>query len=65
MANGEVYIGSISPTIGVKEQRDMAEIARKVNPMLTYKEYTLIMAVYGKALNRILKENGMEDKNET
>lgn len=63
----ELYIGSISPTIGVKEQRDLLQIARQVNPMLTLEEYTGIMAVYGKALDRILKENGIEedDDNET
>lgn len=65
--DNELYIGSISPTIGVKEQRDLLQIARQVNPMLTLEEYTSIMAVYGKALDRILKENGIEedDDNET
>lgn len=57
----ELYIGSISPTIGVKEQRDLLQIARQVNPMLTMEEYTGIMAIYGKALDRILKENGIEE----
>lgn len=63
----ELYIGSISPTIGVKEQRDLLQIARQVNAMLTLEEYASIMAVYGKALDRILKENGIEeeDDNET
>lgn len=56
----EVYIGSISPTIGVKEQRDLAILAKQVNPMLTQKEYASIMAVYGEALDRILKENNVE-----
>ena len=61
----ELYIGSISPTIGVKEQRDLAQIARQVNPMLTQQEYVSIMAIYGQALDRILKENGLEEKDET
>ena len=61
----ELYIGSISPTIGVKEQRDLAQIARQANPMLTQQEYVSIMAIYGSALDRILKENGLEEKDET
>ena len=64
--NDELYIGSISPTIGVKEQRDLAVLAKQVNPMLTMKEYAAIMTVYGEALDRILKENNItEGKDET
>jgi hypothetical protein len=61
----ELYIGSISETISVKEQRDLAEVAKQVNPMLTESEYKSIMLVYGRALDRILKENGVEEKDET
>lgn len=57
----DVYIGSISPTIGVKEQRDLLQISRQVNAMLTMSEYASIMAIYGHALDRILKENGIEE----
>lgn len=62
MENKEVYIGSVSPTIGVAEQRNLAVLAKQVNPMLTEKEYAAIMATYGEALDRILKENDMEEE---
>ena len=65
--NDDIYIGSISPTIGVKEQRVLAQMARQINPMLTMKEYAKIATVYGEAIDRILKENGIEEdkKDET
>ena len=61
----EVYIGSISPTISVSEQRKLFEIAKQMNAMLTKEEFTTIMYTYGKAIDRILKENNMEGKHET
>lgn len=57
----ERYIGSISPTIGVKEVRNLLEISRNVAPMLTQEEFTIIMATYGGAIDRIMKENGVEE----
>lgn len=61
----EVYIGSMSPTIGVKEQRNLIQVTRQVMPMLTHEEFVSVMAIYGKALDRIFKENGLEEKDET
>lgn len=61
----ELYIGSVSPTIGVKEQRDLIQVTRQVMPMLTHEEFVSVMAIYGKALDRIFKENGLEEKDET
>ena len=58
----ETYIGSISPTIGVVEQRELLQVARQVNPMLTPEEFIAVMAIYGKALDRILKENGISEE---
>lgn len=34
-------------------------------PMLTHEEFVSVMAIYGKALDRIFKENGLEEKDET
>lgn len=64
-SNDELYIGSVSPTIGVKEQRDLIQVTRQVMPMLTHEEFISVMAIYGKALDRIFKENGLEEKDET
>jgi hypothetical protein len=64
-SNDELYIGSVSPTIGVKEQRDLIQVTRQVMPMLTHEEFVSVMAIYGKALDRIFKENGLEEKDET
>lgn len=61
----ELYIGSVSPTIGVKEQRNLIQVTRQVMPMLTHEEFVSVMAIYGKALDRIFKENGLEEKDET
>ena len=61
----ELYIGSVSPTIGVKEQRDLIQVTKQVMPMLTHEEFVSVMAIYGKALDRIFKENGLEEKDET
>lgn len=63
--NDEVYIGSMSPTIGVTEVRKLREMGRTMDLMLTKEEYVSIMAIYGQAIDRILKENNMEeDKDE-
>lgn len=61
----ELYIGSVSSTIGVKEQRDLIQVTKQVMPMLTHEEFVSVMAIYGKALDRIFKENGLEEKDET
>lgn len=58
----EQYIGSISPTIGVKEQRQLLEMQRTMNALLTQEEYVKIMAIYGSAIDRVFKENGMEEE---
>lgn len=58
----EQYIGSVSPTIGVKEQRQLLEMQRTMNALLTQEEYVKIMAVYGSAIDRVFKENGMEEE---
>lgn len=60
--NDDVYIGSMSPTIEVKEHRALVQVARQINPLLTKSEFTRIMAVYGEAIDRVLKENGMEEE---
>lgn len=66
MANEkEICIGSISPTISVLEYRQLSQVSKQVGFMLTKEEFKAIMAVYGKALDRILKENGItEEDNE-
>lgn len=61
--NKELYIGSVSPTIGVKEQRDLIHVSRQVGPMLTNQEFVSIMAIYNQALNRVFKENGIKETN--
>lgn len=58
----DIYIGSISPTIGVKEQRDLIEVSREINSMLTKDEFLRIMAIYGEALERIFEENGIKEE---
>lgn len=59
--NDEVYIGSVSPTIGVAEIRKLREMGRTMDLMLTYDEYVNIMAVYGSAIDRIMKENNIQE----
>lgn len=59
--NDEVYVGSISPTIGVTEVRKLREMGRTMDLMLTKEEYVSIMAIYGQAIDRIMKENNMEE----
>ena len=59
--NDEVYIGSVSPTIGVAEVRKLREMGRTMDLMLTKEEYVNIMAIYGQAIDRIMKENNIEE----
>lgn len=62
----ELYIGSISPTIDVRQQRGLLKVVKEMTPMLTVVEWMEIMNVYNKAIERIFKENSIkEDKNET
>ena len=58
--NDELYIGSISPTIDVKQQRELLKITKDLTSMLTIDEWTEIMNIYNKAINRIFKENGVK-----
>lgn len=60
--NDEVYIGSVSPTITVAEQRQLFEVAEQINCMLTKDEFIGIMYIYGHAIDRVLQENNMEEK---
>ena len=60
--NGDVYIGSVSQTITMAEQRNLFEVAEQINCMLTKEEFIGIMHIYGHAIDRVLKENNMEEK---
>ena len=57
----ELYIGSISPTIDVIQQRGLLKVTKDLMPMLTVAEWMEIMNVYDKAINRIFKENGVKE----
>ena len=57
----ELYIGSISPTIDVRQQRELLKVTKDIMPMLTVAEWMEIMNVYDKAINRIFKENGVKE----
>ena len=62
----ELYISSVATTIGVTEQRKLLEVTKNTMILLTKDEFAQIMYVYGKAIDRVLKENGIkEDNNET
>lgn len=56
----EERICSKSPTIDVAVQRNLAETAKAMNPMLTQEEAKQILLVYAMAIDRILKENDLE-----
>jgi hypothetical protein len=56
--NDNTVLKSKSETIGVLEIRSLMEISQTMNKMLTYEEYHRIAAVYGTAIERLLKENG-------
>ena len=57
----ELYIGSISPTIDIRQQKGLLKITKDLMPMLTVTEWMEIMNVYDKAINRIFKENGVKE----
>ena len=57
----ELYIGSVSPTIDVRQQKELLKVTKYMMPMLTVTEWMEIMNVYNKAINRIFKENGVEE----
>lgn len=57
----ELYIGSISPTIDVRQQRGLLKVTKDIMPMLTVAEWMEIMNVYDKAIKRIFKENGVKE----
>ena len=57
----ELYIGSISPTIDVRQQRGLLKVTKDIMPMLTVVEWMEIMNVYNKAIKRIFKENGVKE----
>ena len=59
----ELYISSITPTIGVIEQRKLLEVTKNTMILLTKDEFAQIMYVYGKAIDRVLKENGVKEDN--
>ena len=42
--NDDVYIGSISPTIGVQEQRALLSITRQMCGSLTFEEFAKIIS---------------------
>lgn len=57
----ELYIGSISLTIDVRQQRGLLKVTKDIMPMLTVAEWMEIMNVYDKAIKRIFKENGVKE----
>ena len=61
--NKELYIGSVTPTIGVTEQRKLLKVTKNTMILLTKDEFAQIMYVYGKAIDRVLKENGVKEDN--
>ena len=61
MSNNELYIGSVSPTIDVRQQRRLLKVTKDIMSMLTVAEWMEIMNVYDKAINRIFKENGVKE----
>ena len=58
----EELINSKSETIGVPQIRNLMELGRTMNCILTQDEYVSIAYVYGKAAERMLKENGLESE---
>ena len=62
----ELYVSSVTPTIGITEQRKLLEVTTNTMILLTKDELAQITYVHGKAIDRVLKENGIkEDNNET
>ena len=58
MPDDSKMIYSQSETIGVVEQRKLLELGRPLNRMLTQEEFLLIVGVYNRVIDRLLKENG-------
>ena len=59
----KLYISSVTPTIGVTEQRKLLKVTKNTMILLTKDEFAQIMYVYGKAIDRVLKENGVKEDN--
>ncbi len=55
------YIYTTAKTIGVIELRQLQEAINNVGRILTPTEFKSIMAVFGQACGRVLKENGLEE----
>lgn len=58
----EELISSKSETIGVPQIRNLMELGRTMNCILTQDEYVSITCVYGRAAERMLRENGLESE---
>ena len=54
------FITSKSETIGVLEIRNLLETTNTLKAALTMDEYTTIMLIYNSAIERLLRENGLE-----
>ena len=61
MSDNHVYIGSVSPVISTVDQRKLLNITKQLHGLLSYNEFNRIMTIYGEAVDRILKENGVKD----
>lgn len=62
--NDNQMLVSKSETIGVPQIRNLMELTQTMGKMLTQEEYEQIATVYGNAIERVLKENGEEIKDE-
>lgn len=54
----EKELVSSSETIGVPQIKQILEVGRTMNMMLTHDEFIAIMVIYNSAVERLLKENG-------
>lgn len=54
------YLSSKSETIGVSEVGKLMDVVKDAGLLLTSSEFAEIMSVFGKACQRVLKENGVE-----
>ena len=59
----ELYISSVTPIVGVTEQRKLLKVTKNTMILLTKDEFAQIMYVYGKAIDHVLKENGIKEDN--
>lgn len=59
--NDELYIGSISSTIDIRQQKALLKVTKNIMPILTVTEWMKIMNIYDKAIERVLKENGVKE----